>query len=311
MNAERYDNKEKFPTKPFTSIEELPLSANTRVDLSSHLKMRLTTYQNYDWTISASQHIDRKVSVEGQVGNAIIDDVNKNVVIYVTKETKANAVKVREFSIGGKHGSVVPDPTDESKYSSGFDFEQNTVFYVKHGWEETSQKWNVLVYNSDVSDIKAKASVFARTVSATITLKDADASVTVEYQKNGSSSWMSASDIHVSGNERVVELNNLSPNTTYNYRINKDDDYVFFTTTDAIQLPNGTLDDWTLDGKLWIPRKKDGETFWDTGNKGATTIADSNSHPTDDTWNNKGQAACLESKYLVLKFAAGNLFSGT
>ena len=111
MNAERYDNKEKFPTKPFTSIEELPLSANTRVDLSSPLKMRLTTYQNYDWTISASQHIDRKVSIEGQVGNAIIDDVNKNVVIYVTKETKANAVKVREFSIGGKHGSVVPAPT--------------------------------------------------------------------------------------------------------------------------------------------------------------------------------------------------------
>ena len=58
-------------------------------------------------------------------------------------------------------------------------------------------------------------------------------------------------------------------------------------------------------------KKKDGETFWDTGNKGATTIADSNSHPTDDTWNNKGQAACLESKYLVLKFDAGNLFSGT
>lgn len=311
MDNNRYDNKDKFPEKPFSSLEELPLSANTRVDMSSPLKVRLTTYQDYDWTITASQHVDRTISVEGQVGNAVIDDVNRNVVIYVSKETKLNAVCVSDFSLGGKHGTVVPDPTDKSKYADGFDFEQNKVFYVKHGWEETSHKWNVLVYNSDVSVVKPTASAFARTVSATISITNAGQNVSVEYQKAGSSAWTSATDLRSSGNTMKAELKNLTPNTTYTYRINNGDATGTFTTTEATPLPNGSLDEWTLDGKLWIPGSKSGESFWDTGNKGATTIAESNSHPTEDTWNGKGQAACLESKYLVLKFAAGNLFSGT
>ena len=43
-------------------------------------------------------------------------------------------------------------------------------------------------------------------------------------------------------------------------------------------------------------------------------MGDSNTQPTDDTWNGKGKAARLESKFIGLgsigKFAAGNLFIG-
>ena len=83
-----------------------------------------------------------------------------------------------------------------------------------------------------------------------------------------------------------------------------------FTTAAATALSNGSFDDWYQDGKLWNPWASGGTSFWDTGNKGATTISTSNSVPTDDTSTGSGKAAFLESKYIVLKFAAGNIFSG-
>ena len=50
--------------------------------------------------------------------------------------------------------------------------------------------------------------------------------------------------------------------------------------------------------------------FWTTGNKGATTIADSNTVPTEETCDGNGRAALLQTKWLTMKLAAGNLFIG-
>ena len=55
--------------------------------------------------------------------------------------------------------------------------------------------------------------------------------------------------------------------------------------------------------------------FWDTGNKGATTLGSSNTIPTGDTSNGTGKAAKLESRFVgvagIGKFAAGNIFAGS
>lgn len=309
MPDDRYHNKDKFPLTPFMSTDELPLSADTRVDLSTPLTLTLSTYQDYDWTISATQEIERSVTVDGQIGNAIIDPVNRNVVIYVSKTTKVSNLRVTDFSITGKNGSVVPDPTDLSVYPHGFDFRENALFYAKHAWEDTYSKWRVMIYPID-APTEISASAFPRTVSATIHISGAPRTAQVEYQEAGMSAWIPVTDLHTVSSHLTAELESLKPSTTYRYRINENAFIGTFTTTEATPLPNSSLDDWHQDGKLWNPRKNGDEKFWDTGNKGATTISESNSYPTDDTWNGKGLAACLESKYLVLKFAAGNLFSG-
>lgn len=57
-----------------------------------------------------------------------------------------------------------------------------------------------------------------------------------------------------------------------------------------------------------------GHPYWDTGNKGATTLGSSNTYPTDDTPSGKGLAACLETRFvgigMIGKLAAGNIFAG-
>ena len=74
------------------------------------------------------------------------------------------------------------------------------------------------------------------------------------------------------------------------------------------------MDNWHQVDDVWNPWAENGEQIWDTGNKGATKMGDSNSVPTSETWNGKGQAAKLSSKFVGLvgigKFAAGNLYVG-
>ena len=63
-------------------------------------------------------------------------------------------------------------------------------------------------------------------------------------------------------------------------------------------------------GKVANPWEENSTPFWDTGNIGVTTASQSNSTPTDDTAAGSGKAARLESKNVIVKFAAGNLFTG-
>lgn len=310
---ERMANPSKFPSQPFSSLDKLPMSADTRLDFSNPLQIVLSTYQDYVWTVSVNQQIEREVLVDGQVGNAIVDAEQHKVVIYVDKATPLNKLKVKTFNLGGSHGHVIPNPCDE-KYADGYNFSTPQKFYVQHAWEETSTEWQVFVYTSDNDDPTVSGSVFARTVSASFNASGVTGSSVFEYRPKNSSQWLKADAVSQSGSKLNVEMEGLQASTSYNYRLMSGDKLLTegtFTTTEATPLTDGNLDSWHKTDKLWNPWSNGGNSFWDTGNKGATTIADSNSVPTDDSCDGNGLAACLESKYLVLKFAAGNLFTGT
>lgn len=310
-NAEKCNDASKFPTTGFESLTELSASADTRVDFSKPVTFTLKTYQEYVWTISVTQVITRNVTLENQIGKAVIDETNRNVVIYVAKNQSLSAVKVSAFQLGGEHGRVVPDPTTYDAY----DFTEPAKFFVSYAWEEYSREWTVYVYHSDNQSI-GSADVFPRTTSATLS-GDVQSGKTpvVEYKKQSAGTWstLASSAVKVSGTSYTASLTGLSPATAYQYRISVDGtagSEQSFTTAAATPLTNGSFDDWYQDGKLWNPWASGNTAFWDTGNRGATTISDSNSVPTTDTSNGTGKAAYLESKYLVLKFAAGNIFTG-
>lgn len=216
------------------------------------------------------------------------------------------------FDLGGPHGNVSPDPTAPET----FDFSQPVTFEVQQGWEETSQTWTVYVYHSD-NEASNEAGIFARATSVTMSGSvQSGKQPTIEYKKESESSWNTVpeSDIEIKGTSYTASLKGLEPGTTYQYciKISGAADYNnTFTTAPATPLTDANFDNWNQDGKLWNPWLAGSQSFWDTGNKGAITISDSNSIPTNETCNGSGQAASLESKYLVLKFAAGNIFTGS
>lgn len=306
------NNYAKFPTVGFSSLDEIPISSDTRVDFSNTVKMTLRTYQDYDWKITVEQIVKRSVVMENQIGNAIIDAINRNVIVYVSKDQRLDQIKVTTFDLGGEHGTVYPDPTTEAYY----DFSQPRTFYVAQGWEETSSTWTVYVYQTEES-APGEVSVFTRATSATLSGSvQSGKEPVIEYKKTTDSDWTTqlSSSIEISGTNYTTLLQQLTPGTEYECRVSVDGTIVGsqnFSTAPATPLTDGSFDNWNQDGKLWNPWPTGGTSFWDTGNKGAVTISDSNSIPTDETCNGSGLAASLESKYLVLKFAAGNIFTGS
>lgn len=306
------NNYAKFPTVGFGSLDEIPISSDTRVDFSNTVKMTLRTYQDYDWKITVEQIVKRSVVMENQIGNAIIDAINRNVIVYVSKDQRLDQIKVTTFNLGGEHGTVYPDPTAETYY----DFSQPRTFYVSQGWEETSLIWTVYVYQTEES-ASGEVSVFTRATSATLSGSvQSGKEPVIEYKKTTDSDWTTqpSSSVEISGTNYTTLLQQLTPGTEYECRVSVDGTTVGsqnFSTAPTTPLTDGSFDNWNQDGKLWNPWPTGGTSFWDTGNKGAVTISDSNSIPTDETCNGSGLAASLESKYLVLKFAAGNIFTGS
>lgn len=304
-------NADKFPTSGFSVP---PVGSNTLVDFSGGVaRFTLQTYQEYNWTIRVSQIINREVEVEGQVGRAIIDPESRTVVIYVSPSTNRSKLKVHKFTLAGPHGTVSPDPSTMAFY----DFSTPQTFSVRNAWSEISYKWSVHVYES-AENVATSASAFARSVSATIsgTMQNGTVPV-VEYKKRGESSWetLSSSAVKTQSSSYTAELTGLTPGTSYVYRVSSDGSSTneqTFDTAPATPLENGSFDNWNLvDENLYNPWAEGGTSFWDTGNRGATTVGDSNSTPTSDTSTGNGFAANLLSKYIVIKFAAGNIFTGS
>ena len=301
----------KFPRKGFNAPGS---HQDTRMDFSQKVKFILHTYQDYEWTVKVEQIVNREVEVENQVGNAVIDPITHNVVVYVNKEQSLKRLKVHKFSLGGVHGKVSPDPTTQET----FGFYDVRQFMVTTGWGE-EQNWRVMVCHTEAA-MGTTAQAFARTVNAIVSGEKPNGTTPlIEYKKESEQTWLSVpqENIQQTATAYTADIKGLQPSTTYQYRVKAGEssvDVQTITTTKMLQLENSSFDDWCTDtnnSKLLYPWAEGATPYWETGNKGATTVGNSNSVPTDDTSTGSGKAAYLESKYIVIKFAAGNIFTGS
>ena len=85
-----------------------------------------------------------------------------------------------------------------------------------------------------------------------------------------------------------------------------------FTTQPTLQLPNNSFEDWVKNGDVWMPSSSTGDFFWDSGNWGSTTLgAEYNITTQDTSVKHSGSSSIkMASRYIILKFAAGNVFIG-
>ena len=302
----------KFPTSGFASLDSIPLSSNTHVNFSQPVTFTLRTYQDYQWKVTVNQIIQRDIEIDGMT-DYVIDTTTRTVIIYVDPETDRTNLNVKKLNLGGEYGRVSPDPTLQKDYS------KPSTFNVSCSWEEYSYEWTVYVYPDSGESSSSSTEAFAMTTRATVNGKiQSGKTPVVEYRKESETSWSTvpSANVNVSSNTFSATLTGLSASTTYKYRINVDGSIgseQSFTTATATPLENGSFDEWSSEaaanGTLWQPWST--SSFWDTGNRGATTIADSNSVPTSETCNGSGKAASLETKWVVMKLASGNIFTGS
>ena len=69
-------------------------------DLRTPLYTTLSLYQEYGWSITATQSIERYFLVKKQVGAAEIDLANRTATAYVSRSTDLKNVAVKELKLG-------------------------------------------------------------------------------------------------------------------------------------------------------------------------------------------------------------------
>ena len=301
-----------FPTSGFSTLDSLSQDVDTRVNFTSPVSVLLKTYQDYPWTITVNQTINREIVVSNQIGDPVIDENNKQAIVYVARNQPLNEITVSSMQLGGSAGTVTPDPTTVTDFTRPQTFE-----VTRFGVKET---WTVTILHSEESSA-ATSNTFAMVGRIRVTGNiQAGKTPVIEYKEKSASTWqtLDAGDVIVNGTSYEAFITGLHGGTTYVYRIVVDGvagTETECTTASAIELTNGGFDDWHQDGKVWNPWAETSVSFWDTGNKGATTLGDSNSAPTDDTSTGSGKAAKLESRFVGLfgigKLASGNIFAGT
>lgn len=139
-----------------------------------------------------------------------------------------------------------------------------------------------------------------------------------QYRKASETEWTDfVGEISLDGKSFSARITGLEPETAYEFRAvtaqdRRDDNIVSFTTEAADQLPNFNFDSWYKDGKNWYANADMGDNyFWDSGNKGANTLSEVNPTSPEETFVVSGKAVRMESKYVILAFAGGNIYSGS
>ena len=139
--------------------------------------------------------------------------------------------------------------------------------------------------------------------------------VEIKYRE-GSDDWKTFTAAASATNTYEAVVSGLSAERTYEYNLVIDGETVgtslTFTTASGAQIPNGDLEGWCESGGVIIPFSSAANSYWCTGNYGTATLGKNiTQSSTDVRPGSKGKkSAYMHSEYVVVKFAAGNIFVG-
>ncbi len=310
----RFTNVSYSPEQQFSSTLQLNNTYNLKVPLD----VTLSLYQDYTWTISAEQIIERYFKVENQIGSAIINPSKHTATAYVSETTNLDEIKVLDLKLGPAEIT-----TYDVELSELTQFDSYRV--VNISYHNTTERWKLYIEHTDVKVSIGQSDVRATTAALTAEGDTASATCSFGYRTSGSEEWTTVdqSAITVGDGSFSTIIKGLEPNSEYEFLAtlgNDTSEVITATTESLLPLPNGDFEQWsfpaTFNGrpnKSWFPFLEGGEQYWGSGNQGATTLGEGYNltTPSEDTApQSKGKfSADLQSKN-TLKFATGSIFTG-
>lgn len=307
----------KVQTLEMTEGGTASIGPDSIVDLTKPLQVTLSLYQDYVWTIEANQTIARTFTVTGQVGQAKFYPETREASVNIPREKGLGIIEVTSLKLGPEgstQNGVTGVPALQWEKKGGF---ATTKVQVQYS-DFIDEEWTLYVNLSDIT--VGVNSVDAWTNVAWVHGFGHDGGDNgCEYKKEGDTDWtrVDASELTHDGGNFTARIIHLQANTTYVCRVYSGEEYgeeTSFTTGDAATIPNMEFEDWHQEGKVICPWKEGETRWWDTGNWGSTTIGEKYNITlsTEDirSGSTGKYAAKLESKKVVVKFAAGNLFIG-
>ncbi len=286
-----------FPDSGFSSVDSLPGTVNTRMNFKKPVPFLLRIYQDYLWTVSVEHDINRIIKVKNQVGTPLIDEHNKQVVIYVDEamQPEFSNIEIEKLQLGSS--IAVTEPLPDAIH----DFRRPQVFTVTAFGE--TETWTVSVLHPGDDVQTNTVSVWSKRAYIEGTTKTGQVSAryrAIETQteaEDGEWENVLSNEIKIKEDGTFLLIfTHLKPGCTYEYELTVDgkaDEIQTFTTETLQLVPNLSFDDWYKDGKSWYANKDltDANYFWDSGNKGSNSVGEAN--PTSPENNDviKGKAA--------------------
>jgi len=155
-------------------------------DLRSPIYTTLSLYQDYEWTIRATQTIERRFSVTGQIGATEIEEKNRIARVLVPSDTDLAHIEVTELKLG---------PADITTYSpsleelSGSSFE--SVRFVDVTCHGITERWLLYVEPTNVKVALRATDLWNNTATATalVSAEEYAAGAALEYRIKGATEW--------------------------------------------------------------------------------------------------------------------------
>jgi len=298
---------------------ELVDSLPEYLDLTDTLTLTVRTYTDYEWKVAASQPIARYINVENQIGEAELDLERRDAIVYVSESQSLSNVRFLDVKLEPEGSEVVSTTgiadgggleTEKCTFPMTLDCVHGRTFLVEY--EDALYEWTLKVLKKKVS--QQISSVQSWCWHAKVYgLFSGSGNPSLEYRKTSDEEWTTVEDAVISGVGISADIKGLVEGTEYAVRVAEDgaysDEYVF-NTGRPVQLANMNFDDWYMSGKIWYPYAEGANpAVWDSANPGAATFIGSSTTP-EEEFVVKGKAARLESKYAVIAFAAGNIYTG-
>lgn len=282
-------------------------------DLRQPLLVTLSLYQDYHWTITAEQQIERYFTVEGQIGATEFDVENCIARAYVGMKTDRKHIVVKSLKLGPRDITTT-DPAPE----------ELTLFdparFVTVRYHDVTERWMLYVLPTEETVSLTQVDAWSQV----IWLYGSGASgeqMGFRYRREGDTEWAEVPDVRTADGTFTACLR-AEAETAYEVKAycGADESAVRTVTTEGTrQLPNSGFEEWCTIRDIVYPfTEADSDTnrFWGTGNPGASVANATLTEGSSDI--RPGSAgrlsARLESKFAnvvgIGKFAAGNLFVG-
>ena len=136
--------------------------------------------------------------------------------------------------------------------------------------------------------------------------------------RKGTGEWNTVAAVANGNSTYSVNVGDISAGSNYEYRLVLDGKNIgasrLFTTESGKQIPNSGLEDWVKDGSgVIIPYHTIINPYWCTGNYGTALLSKNITQSSTDVrpGSTGTNSAYMDSEYIVVKFAAGNIYVGS
>ena len=296
------------------------------LDFTEPFTLVVKTYKETVWKFSGTQPISRYIDVNNQIGEAEFDIANRSAVVYVSNKQPLKSITFNSMKLE-KEGSKIISTTGitnvdtepvEETLPCEFPMTLECVLLRKFTVqaEEGTVDWIVRVLTKEVSAEVTSVNPWAYHAYVTA-LFDGNGDPYLEYKSVDDDEWTRVTGLSIEGTGISADISGLEADASYEVRLVNGETVsapLQFKTEPCLQVPNMNFDDWyTSDPSsskaIWYPYSSPAEQAWDSANPGAATFIGSSTVP-EDTFVISGRAARLESKYAVIAFAAGNIYTG-